>query len=692
MRIRALFSLIVLGALLGAVPQKTSEVQASPANTLERWQPGGSYGGGFHALALDGDTLYLVEGLHLVVMQSFLDQSPVKIGQVELPTSKETLLLEYSQGTLFLLTDEPRWISVDVSDPSQPEVLEVHPLPTPVPVLSFEFKDFAVAGDYAYLLATAVYQSTGDETITQSWIEVLDVSDPSGAQHLGSLPAESGELSFLAVDGSALYAGGHDWDEVDGHFFGLYSIYDLTDPAQPQRQQTINLGDVWLTSFASADGVLVLGWNEALHLVDISDPANPRPAGSFDYKIPDYYTDLALTVQGQRAYLYGYTSSMFQEARLQVLDLSDPDNPALLGSLDDSYPFYYYKTGIASSGSRAYLVYPGGIKSFSVENPAQLQHGSWHLSYTIAETSAAGSYLVYAERHAFNADDALVVLDARDPLHPFEAARLEPGKGSISDLIVSGRRLYANTSYGLLVYDLGDPTAPLQVGEIPWSGWHHAAVEGQMAYISGYADQLGGYNLFIFDLSDPANPLLLASEPLSTTTSEGALSVSQGIVFYQRLSYCLHFAPCYYDLLIYDASDPQHPGLLAWHPVLFEVFSVIPRLELYGNTLYAWGSSLEVYDMSDPTNMVELPQSAVEYFFCADSHAPAAYLMDDRELKHMDMDDPLDLMVDGTLPLAVNDCGEIALGGGRLFLSDYKYGLTILFLPPGVYLPRIDNK
>ena len=118
---------------------------------------------------------------------------------------------------------------------------------------------------------------------------------------------------------------------------------------------------------------------------------------------------------------------------------------------------------------------------------------------------------------AFDVVDRRLVARSRDFLHVFDASVTPPVlQGSVevgfgTDVALAGERAYATTDYGVVVVDLSDPSAPVELGELFWvsDGSSFEAVvvaEGDTAWVlEPFTGSLWGV-----DATDPSDPVLLA--------------------------------------------------------------------------------------------------------------------------------------------------------------------------------------
>lgn len=239
----------------------------------------------------------------------------------------------------------------DVSDPANPSKIGFHET-------NFSIHNCVFEGDYVYLTANnvisdgvrrnpvVIVDTSGEEptevarwslsTFDEEWESVgssfrvlhdvwvqdglaalahwdagtylLDVSDPTAPEHLGTIPALSpdelrtatgseytsspGNHHYVATDetNELLAVGGESWayttdDGYEGGPSGI-DLYDVSDPTAPEKQSRIEPPEsnnptyrgTWTTShnFELRDGTLYSSWYQGgVKRHDVSDPANP---------------------------------------------------------------------------------------------------------------------------------------------------------------------------------------------------------------------------------------------------------------------------------------------------------------------------------------------------------------------------------------------------------------------------------
>jgi hypothetical protein len=367
---------------------------------------------------------------------------------------------------------------VDVADPRRP--VEIGHL------TNWAAFSVAVAGRYAYVGA-----GTGG-------LQVVDISDPAHPREAGSYTlfqmnflrvAVAGPYA-LAMDGdmalrvvnianpaqpveTAFYAGpGHTWDvAVSGNYAytsdywypgGGVHIVGLAGARRPVEVGYYLAGGVTAGVAVSGTYLYVAAWSNGLHIVDVSDPEQPRRVGSF---MAGTAEDVA--VQGNYAY-------MTADAGLDILDVSNPVLPVLVGTLPGPYGH------IVLNGHYAYLA-AGGLVIVDIADPAHPAVAGWYVSdkRNFMDVAVAGDYAYLVDYNG------LLILDVSDPAHPLEAgAYAMPDAMAVA---VAGTTAYL-TSDQLVMLDVSDPAHPVEIGyDDSLPNWAlSVVVSGPYVYIADY--------------------------------------------------------------------------------------------------------------------------------------------------------------------------------------------------------------
>jgi hypothetical protein len=176
---------------------------------------------------------------------------------------------------------------------------------------------------------------------------IIDVSKPTGAETVGSLPTPKWATD-VAVLGSQAYL-----TDMDG-----LSVLDVSNPTAPKVMGTVAAPGAVSLAVSGSLAYLVVQ-DAGLSIVDVSSPASPTVVGTCLLPRPT-----GVTIQGSRAYV---TNQM----GLTVIDVSHPAEPRLLGSIETPG----YASTVAVSGARAYVADGGiflddvGLRVIDISNP-----------------------------------------------------------------------------------------------------------------------------------------------------------------------------------------------------------------------------------------------------------------------------------------------------------------------------------
>ncbi|NQU05918.1 MAG: hypothetical protein HQ568_07480, partial [Calditrichaeota bacterium] len=368
-----------------------------------------------------------------------------------------------------------------------------------------------------------------------------------------------------------------------------------------------------------------------------------------------------IVIQGDYAYIATGLSG------LQIVDISDPDNFEIVGYYDDNPNSI---SDVYVSSDYAYLTdhgdynvevrTPGGLLIVDIsdpENPVEAgacEAGEW---YSSIDVFVVGDYAYIGEVSRWSIGPGnLRIVDISDPENPEEISNFDT-QGSLWDICVSGDYAYAamsgehQCSYGLLVFDVSDPTNPLRAGYyLPdWNGAESISIVDDYAYMSFHD------GLHIIDISDPTNP-----EDLSTCEIEWP---ARDLSIFENHAYEIGYDwdDVYGFLRAIDVSDPTNPEQVSFYQ--FEGYRP-ERLCITNETAYVIGGNFTHYhnyheitrrlikliNISDPTEPEEVSvyQSGgnINDIFIAGEYAYAAAGADGlRVIDVSDSTDPVEVAV-----------------------------------------------
>jgi hypothetical protein len=347
-------------------------------------------------------------------------------------------------------------------------------------------------------------------------------------------------------------------------------VVDISDPTSPVAVGSYDTGDRARNVAVSGDHAYVANWESGLCVVDISDPADLREVGSFDTGFKTW--DVA--VSGDYAYVVG--------GGLRVINVSNPANPFEEGFDDTgSSP-----RSLAVSGSYAYASgFGSGFRVFNISNPADPFEEGFN------DSPLWGDDVAVSGNYAYVADFARVrVFDVSDPTAPLQVAR----RGGIGNLYVgvalSGDLLYlANDARGVVVRDNSDPRDPDVVGtHATGDRALDVTVSSNYAYVANRED-----GLRVIDISDPMLPQAVGHYDTTGSWRAGAVAVSGDYAY----------VSCGCGLVVLDISDPTDPREVA----VYDPPSTVIEVALRGDYAYVATESdgLRVVNISTPDTPIE---------------------------------------------------------------------------------------
>ncbi len=406
----------------------------------------------------------------------------------------------------------------DVSTPDAPVQVGASP------ILAGTVRDIEISGTY-------LYAALGD-----AGVQILDISDPQHITILGGYTTY-GEVSAVRVVGNYAYT---------ASIFDSFRIFDVSSPAHPTQCgqfDAIYIGEgvdvVGTYAYVAAGG-------DGLRILDVSDCHNIASLGTYP---STYARDVA--VSGDYAYLAdGYGSPNFV-----VVNVSNPDAPAKIGSLAAPGEGY----AVALEGSMAYLAtWDNGVRFIDISNPtAPAELGFYNTPGRAEFVSVLDGYLYVADTWG-----GTRFIDANTPSNPaLVYAYASPGE--MYDLAVSGTSVFGlDNSLGFYTIDATHPQSPtLEAYESSILGdmtmQYSMATSGALTLITHNG------NLEVIDTSDPAHPAFLSTYTTPGTAHKAAL---RGTLAY--------VADGENGLLILDVSNPHAIQTVGHFDTLGETFDV----------------------------------------------------------------------------------------------------------------------
>lgn len=573
----------------------------------------GSYttGSGIQDLAVDGDRVYIAdpaEGLHVVDTRDPARPKVLSIGKVT--AGGQGFCLE-GQQLYWAVQDGWKWF--DVSQPVSPRLVGEWPLDAPSD--GVEVRGICKAGDRVYGVGKgrsggrlSIYDASAKAT------ERLEAGQP--LQQLGGITLTSTALS-VAVLGDRAYVGLEQ---------GGLGVVDVSNPTQPTYERTWPTAQAAVRIQVSAAKAFLAEYHQGLQILDISNPSATTLLSQHDTGL----TAREVRLAGNRAYLLSsdtlgqsrITWDSSARSRIEVLDVTNPSQPVLLGSSD--FPYQIGSLGIA--GNLAWFgssqVDPGSVYTsgrlglIEIGDPAQMLQ----LSHTLISTNSSfvfpfGIHLSGAYAYvAAGITAGLQIFDISNPANPMLLGQTNAAGGEAR---LSGNLLYIGNSSGVQVFNVDDPKTPKRftaLGDL-------FSTSSGLCLAGNYAHSGVGWSGFqVFDLRLPTHPVLITSYP---TAGEVQALVADGQY--------LFVAEGWKGLKLLDVSQPAQPVPIG----SAETAGKARDVQVSGRTIYVaeGGGGLGIFNLptapvtitENPVSMTAAAGSLATLSVGAYSHEPLRY-------------------------------------------------------------------
>ncbi len=401
---------------------------------------------------------------------------------------------------------------------------------------------------------------------TDSAVQIIDISSPTSPTPTSSVFDGRGGFDALyrASDIEVATISSRSYALVASWADDAIQVIDITNPSSPAAVTSIFDGQNGFEALNGANDMEILVTSgsiyalvaslddDAVQIIDITDPANPVPAAAiFDgqngFDALDGAGDVEIAHISDRT--YAMISSIGDDA-VQIIDITDPTSPLPVAAIFDEPEGGSFDSLdgandveiVEISGSIYALVASRGddaVQIIDVTVPAapipdtriidnQDSFDALDGASDIEVTTISGStYALVASR----GDDAVQIIDITDPSNPVPESAIYDGPGRFDALDGAGDieiapilgRTYAlvasTVDSSVQVIDITDPDIPLPTVAIFDGQDDFDALEGasdiEIIQISGrtYAlvASLEDDAVQIIDLTDPSDPLEIAN-------------------------------------------------------------------------------------------------------------------------------------------------------------------------------------
>lgn len=441
--------------------------------------------------------------------------------------------------------------------------------PWPTPVLDAQSPALSIVGQLGGPIQAAAVDGHRMLVGVGPRLLVFDGCAPERPIPLGRTEILPGIVQDIQVrDGLAYVAAG----------VGGLIVVDIRDPAAPRPAGRAPLPGVAARVVLQGRYAYVASGARGMRIVDVADPAAPREVGFYQAIV----TDLAV----REDYAYVVARNLMQ------VNIADPSAPRLERKIEDWAdavdmvgPLLYVAT--SEAGDRGQRI--GSIRVWDVavtRDPARFVGA-------ITVGDPARELIIDAGRAYYQGLTRLTVVDAGDP----RAMRILGAAATpetVRSLAAMGAHLLLSAGVeGLFSARVADPSR-IQVAEAldTLGAAESVAVAEGHAYVE---DEASGNRILIVDLGDPALPRVVGAIPLGV--DHGAITASADRLYVGAPDKQLH---------IFDLAQPAQPRKTAVIPMT--------RDPLTGREQAIWQIAIEdgryayvandewlrVYDVADP--------------------------------------------------------------------------------------------
>lgn len=515
-------------------------------------------------------------------------------------------------GTSFLI--------LDISDPKNPTKVGQYD-----GIIGYAF-DVKVVDDIAYI------------TDINNGLALVEISNPKNPKEL----ARYNVSGVAKVDDNIAYTVGTN---------GLITTFDVSDPKNPKELAKYNLSGV----VEVVDNIAYIAdKTHGLVMFDVSDEKNPKELARCNVSVGN-----SIEVVGNIVYLV-------IGSKLTTLDVSDPQQPKLLGTNDLYYtnpekpgiePGTRFKFSLGATynfkviDNTAYIpIWNGGVAIFDVSNPNYPRPISSFLTSECGYTTA----IYAADDVVYLADtcDGLVMVSVSNPKEPkllgiYNESILAMAAYVVGDIayIISGTDR-SDYNFNLVAVDVSNPKQLTQLGSCKIFAERVGEVDMSVKVANNIAYMMVTHGFITIDISNPKQPTQLgryynySMRPHDIEIIDNVAYIadtSSGLVMFDvanpeqptQLGICkyesirpfyrypsdveiinnvAYIADIYNGLVIIDVSNPEQPTQIGRYnksiaPIGVTIVDNIAYIYIKNMTTYM-NNDLVILDISNPKQPV----------------------------------------------------------------------------------------
>ncbi|MBI4651135.1 PKD domain-containing protein [Candidatus Desantisbacteria bacterium] len=415
-------------------------------------------------------------------------------------------------------------------------------------------------------------------------------------------------------------------------------------------------------AYVKGNYVYVADGSSGLQIIDISNPANPVIVGSVD--TPRWAQ--GVYVSGNYAYVADEYSG------LQIIDISNLEVPKIVGSVKTNNAI-----GIYVNGSYAYVADgSSGLQIIDISSPtAPAITGSVDMP-----GDAYGVYISWDYAYVADGLSGLQIIDISSPVPVIVGSVDTPGNAI--GVCISGNYAYvADFNSGLQIIDISNPVNPAIVSSVSTTNVAYGVyTSGNYVYVIDYYS-----GLQIIDISSPTAPVKVGG--VATPRVNDTPGVANGVYINGNYAYVAYVTDFNSGLQIIDISNPVAPAIISG----VDTPDIANEVYISGNYAYVsdGSSGLQIINISNPENpaiigSVDMDMSgdaigvyiSGNYAYVA-SYVAYAYNTDWYSgLQIVDISNPIAPVIVGNVN--TGDANGVYISGNYAYVTDWNSRLQII--------------
>ena len=452
-----------------------------------------------------------------------------------------------------------------------------------------------------------------------------------------------------------VYISGNRAYGISRHSFQVFSI---SGDDSPQLITGIPLPGDLKKMAVSGSYAYIANCELGLHIIDISDPANPTQINLFETDNPT-----AIAVQGNYVYLTSYYRNS-----LEIINVSDPYNPLLVREF--YLPYWTSRAeDIYSQDGRVFIAdSTSGLYIVNVSNPTSPYiEGTVGIEFVPNAVYVAGDF-AYVVSYSGFANSAFEIFNISDPSNPSLSGIYLDYISNFTDIFVLNNYAYITNSwemYAMVIFDVSDPSNPTYVNTFANYGWaaFSLSIDDTLVCLGSCRP----FTLTTANISDPQSPIAIGYYSAPGHIRDIFVAGNYGYVAADEPSFISIDLSNPFSLEILDSQNTT-----GWPQKVFTA----------GNFAYLANNyyGMEIFDISDPGDIQFISQYNTYVTFSIYVSGNYAYLANyDRGIEIVDVSNPSAPIQAGVYDEYTGRFYDVKVAGNYAFVACGPYmGFQIL--------------